>query len=280
MPNKMINQPIIDGHAHAAREYSTIGSLLEMVEKFNLQKIVLCTSLKNDLNIQDAPKLPVKRHPDSNFFLNRINRFAYNHLLKDHGDGNNYVLNLAEKLPNLIIPFLWINPLEKSHLMNLENQIAENKFRGIKLHQAWNAFKIDSKEFKQIAETARKYNLPVFIHLYSKKEATKLAVFITKNQDITFIIAHLLGMKIFSNYIEHLKNVYFDTSGGYVIKKEHIQFAIETFGINHIIFGTDMPFEKIEDQTVKIENLNLSEIEKDKIFRLNAMKILKLKDKN
>jgi hypothetical protein len=35
---------IIDGHAHAAREYSTAESIITTSKKYGLDKIVLCTS--------------------------------------------------------------------------------------------------------------------------------------------------------------------------------------------------------------------------------------------
>jgi len=123
---------------------------------------------------------------------------------------------------------------------------------------------------------AQNYQLPIFIHLYSKKETFKLAEFVKSNQDIVFIIGHLMGIEIFKNYKQYLKNVYFDTSGGYVIKKEHLRYAITLFGSDHIIFGSDMPFERIGDQINKINSIDLSAIERENIFRKNALKVLRL----
>jgi len=59
---------------------------------------------------------------------------------KDHGDGNKYVLELRNKAPDIVIPFLWVNPLDPQHLINLEKNIRDYQARGIKLHQAWNPF--------------------------------------------------------------------------------------------------------------------------------------------
>jgi DhnA family fructose-bisphosphate aldolase class Ia len=82
---------------------------------------------------------------------------------------------------------------------NLKENILKLNMKGIKLHQAWNSFKIDSKEFSRLIETCREYKLPVFIHLYSKKDALKLSRFAAANQDVIFIVGHLLGLDIFKN---------------------------------------------------------------------------------
>jgi len=69
-----------------------------------------------------------------------------------------------------IIPFLWVNPLDIGHMDKLENSIHTCHPKGFKSHQAWNSFKIDGIEFKNLVDIASLNKLTVFIHLYSKKE--------------------------------------------------------------------------------------------------------------
>ncbi len=272
---------IIDAHAHAAREYADINSILEIVKKYSIEKILICPSIKNNLNLPDAPKLPVRKTPDSNYFLNKINRFAYRNLIKDNGDGNKFVFDLSNKfdlskISKILIQFLWVNPIDFEHMNNIERNIRNYNVKGIKLHQAWNPFKIESPEFNKLVEVAKSYHLPIFIHLYSKKETHHFVQFIKNNQDVTFIVAHLLGIKIFYEHISYLKNIYFDTSGGYVSQGKNIQEAINLFGFEHVVFGSDMPFEKIGEQLKKIDQLNLSENVKEHVFELNIKNILAL----
>ncbi len=267
---------LIDIHAHAAGDYSKVDSIINMAAKYNLEKIVLCTSPKNIQNLQEPPSMPFKQKADSIYKMNRMNRLAYNHFFKDNGDGNQFVFELKNKLPELIIPFLWVNPLEAGYMENLENNIHTHQPKGIKLHQAWNPFKIDSIEFKNLVDIATANNLPVFIHLYSKKEVLKLLCFIKENQNAVFIIAHLTGTDLFRESGVNLKNIYFDTSSSKRIQGSDIKKAIDTFGYEHIVFGTDIPYAGIDRQIERIEQLNLPDKIKKHIYSLNARKILAL----
>ncbi|MGA2489818.1 MAG: amidohydrolase family protein [Anaerolineales bacterium] len=268
---------LIDAHAHAAREYSTAESIKVMVKRYEIAKIVLCPSPKNIQDLKEPPNFPFMKTPGSIYLLNRMLRFSYNVFFKDKGDGNKYVFELRNKLPGTVIQFLWVNPVDPQHMSNLENNIREYQVKGIKLHQAWNPFAIDGREFNLLVEAARKHNLPIFIHLYSEKETRKLLQFVSNNQDVIFIIAHMLGLGIFKERARHLPNVYFDTSGSERVRGKDILEAIHLFGHEHVIFGSDTPYARIGDQIEKIERLNLSQDVKEQIFSLNIKRILSLR---
>lgn len=267
---------IIDAHAHAAGEYSTPESILRMSKKYGIDKILLCTSPKNNCDLKQPPNIPFMNTPNSIFTLNRLLRFSYNTFIKDNGDGNRYVCDLRDKLLEYVIPFLWVNPLDQKHMANIEENIHNLQVKGIKLHQAWNPFKIDGCEFNQVIEVAREYKLPVFIHLYSREDAWKLSQFAVVHQDVTFIVGHLLGLDVFKERRADLGNVYFDTSGSDRVRGVDILEAIELFGFDHVIFGSDTPYADIGDQLAKIDELSLSSDAKEHIFRSNIMKILSL----
>jgi predicted TIM-barrel fold metal-dependent hydrolase len=267
---------IIDAHAHAAREYSTAESIKEMAIKYEIEKIVLCTSPKNNLDLKDPPNIPFMTTPGSIYLLNRMLRFSYHSFFKDNGDGNKYVSELRNKLPETVVQFLWVNPLDPLHMEALEKNIRRYQVKGIKLHQAWNPFSIDGREFNQLVEVARAHRLPVFIHLYSRKETWKLLQFVGSHRDVIFIIAHMLGLDIFREGAKDLPNLYFDTSGSERVRGQDILGAIHSFGPDHVVFGSDTPYARIEDQIEKIERLNLSPDVKEYIFWLNARRILSL----
>jgi predicted TIM-barrel fold metal-dependent hydrolase len=267
---------IIDIHAHAAGDYGSADSIKNMAAKYDLEKIVLCTSPRNIHNLQKPPNLPLKQTPDSIFKMNRMLRMAYNHFIKGDGDGNQFVYELKNQLPELVIQFLWVNPLDFGQMNGLENSIRTYQPKGIKLHQAWNNFKIDGSEFKELIDIALSHKLPVFIHLYSKKEVLKLLRFIKENPNAVLIIGHLTGTDLFSESGVDLKNVYFDTSSSKRIQGSDIKRAIDAFGYEHIVFGTDTPYAGIDEQIDRIEQLNLSDHIKEHIYSLNAKKILSI----
>lgn len=267
---------MIDIHAHAAGSYGSAASIKSMAEQYGIEKIVLCTSPKNNRDLPQPPTMHFKQKPDSIFMLNRMNRISYNHFFKDNGDGNQFVRELKVQLPDLIIPFLWVNPLDSASMNGLESTIETYRPGGIKLHQAWNPFRIDGREFKGLVDVASSHQLPVFIHLYSKREVRKMCRFIRENRNAVFIIGHLAGAKLFAESGANLENVFFDTSSSGRIQGRDIQWAIDTFGYEHIVFGTDTPYAGIAEQIDRIERLNLPDRIKEHIFSRNAKKILSL----
>jgi len=155
-----------------------------------------------------------------------------------------------------------------------EKAIERHQPKGIKLHQAWNLFKIDSREFKDLVDIASSHQLPIFIHPYSKNEVVKLCRFIRENQHAVFIIGHLAGADLFAESETNPKNTYFETSSSNRIQGSDIQWAIDTFGYEHIVFGTDTPYTSIDAQIDRIERLDLTDRIKEHIYSLNAKKIL------
>lgn len=264
---------IIDAHAHAARDYASAESILEMSKKYRVDKILLCTSPKNNLDLKDPPKIPFMKSPNSIYLLNRMLRIAYRSF-KDGGDGNQYVFELSKKIPQIVIPFLWVNPLDPAHLISLEENLRASSARGIKLHQAWDAFPIDGPQFAQVVEVARVHKLPIFIHLYTKKETWKLLRFVESHPDLVVIIGHMLGLDVFKQKSKDLPNLYFDTSGSERVRGIDILEAIRLFGYEHVVFGSDTPYARIGDQIDKIEKLNLPDNVMDHVYRLNIENVL------
>lgn len=267
---------IIDAHAHAAGDYSTAASITEVTKRYGIGKILLCTSPKNNLDLKEPPSFPLMKSPNSIFLLNRMLRFGYHSFIKDNGDGNKHVFDLSQQVPEIVVPFLWVNPLDPLHMDNLEKSMQDHRCKGIKLHQAWNSFTIDGQEFNRLVEVARANRLPIFIHPYSKKETRKLVRFITGHQDAIFIIGHMLGLDIFKEKHDNIPNVFFDTSGSARVRGEDILEAINSFGDEHIVFGTDTPYAKIEDQIRKIDQLGLSDRAEENIFKSNILNLLSL----
>lgn len=264
---------LIDAHAHAAGEYSTAESIRMTAKELGIEKIVLCTAPKNNIQIGQPPNIPGFKTPDSVFLLNRMLRFGYR-FMSDSGDGNQYVSRLRESLPDTVVQFLWVDPLNRQHLDCLEQNLRSYQAKGIKLHQAWDPFSIDGPEFGQVVDVARSYGLPVFIHLYSRSESWKLRRFVAQNPGVTFIIAHMLGANVFKEDRRGLDNVYFDTSGSERIRGSDIAEAIQLFGYEHVIFGSDTPYGRIRDQIAKIEGLHLPDEVKEHIFRRNMENLL------
>lgn len=265
---------IIDGHAHAAGVYSSAESISAVTEQYHIDKVLLCTGIKNNQGVSSPPSLPLKKSPDSNYVLNRMLRFAYNHFIKDCGDGNRFTADLARQVPDKVIPFLWVNPLDRKHMDSVERHLDEYRARGIKLHQAWDPFAIGDAQFNELIEIAQHRGLPVFIHIYSKAEAAKLLRFAKDHPDVVFIAAHLAGASLFRQEGAKLRNVFFDTSGSERVQGQDILDAVRAFGYDHVVFGTDTPYADIGVQIAKIDGLPLTDAEKEHVMGWNLQNLL------
>jgi predicted TIM-barrel fold metal-dependent hydrolase len=84
----------------------------------------------------------------------------------------------------------------------------------------------------------------------------------------------MLGLGIFKEKRHELPNVYFDTSGSERVRKEDILEAINLFGYEHVVFGSDTPYARIGDQINKIEQLKLTDTVKEHVFKLNIENIM------
>ncbi len=59
---------------------------------------------------------------------------------------------------------------------------------------------------------------------------------------------------------------------------EGIKFAIDFYGIDHVMYGTDYPCWEPAEALKFIQELELSAEDEDKLFRSNARRILGLGD--
>jgi aminocarboxymuconate-semialdehyde decarboxylase len=74
---------------------------------------------------------------------------------------------------------------------------------------------------------------------------------------------------------EYLRRMYTDTVSPH---SEGMKFAIEYYGIDHVMYGTDYPCWDPAPCLKLLENVEMSAADKQKLFYDNARRILGLKD--
>jgi len=273
---------IIDGHAHAVGEFADVEKLINILDKLGIDRVALCPGLKNNTRVWPVPNIPVtaiKQHPLYNrYFIHPGIRFSYNFVFRDKGNGNEFVHSFAQKYPDRIIQIYWVDPRAPNFTENIERDFKRWNFRGVKLHQVCTSFKSDGPEMKQVVEFAEEKRLPIFIHLWSNKEASKLVELVKRHSGTDFILLHLLGLEVFSKYAHELKNIYFDISPYSYISEERLRQAVDTFSADHVVFGSDTPFDgdSLSKVMERVKKLDLSDNEKGQILGENMAKILQL----
>ncbi len=198
------------------------------------------------------------------------------------------LLSEAERLNNLvaragresgaIIPFASVNPRCEGAVEELHRAIAELRLRGVKLSPDGQGFSLAQDEVWMLFEAVEQLRIPVLLcpgsgadverNNFSPDEANEL---ITSFPRVTFVFAHMARHRDSSPSVIPEPNVYLETSHA---PAEVILRAIETFGVEKILFGSDFrynfyPVYEIE----KVASLPISEEEKHRIFCKNAAKL-------
>lgn len=269
---------IIDGHAHACGAYYSKKSITNSLKEQHIDMIVLCPGEPNSDKSYSYPMLSEKiKSSNLGFIFNRIICFTtkLTGVAKHIDEQNKYVYELAKSFPKQIIQAYWINPLDNCCMEKLEKDYLEYDFKMLKLHQCWNKFNILSEKNIKIFEWATKKNMPVFIHLLSKKQVRKFVALSNNFPNTVIIVAHMIGFKeISDNSIN--TNIYYDMSAPQLISKEILEQAVKRVGCNRIILGSDIPYgeRNLQINIERIKNLHIDERGRNNIMGGNIIRLL------
>ncbi len=133
------------------------------------------------------------------------------------------------------------------------------------------------KEFLQILEVAEAYRMIVSLHATGEDEMDKM---VKEHQNVTFVAAHPGEYGALTRHCSRARlsdNYHIDLSGYGIFRYGALRRLIDCFGADRVLFGSDYPTCSVGmyvggvlfDRTV-------SEVEKEKIFSLNAKRLLKL----
>jgi len=273
---------IIDGHSHACGKFLTAESTVKALDNNGIDKVVL---VPGELNSKSEYSLPdiASKFPIHNVVkvTNYLTKFVMKLTgkVKDVPVGNEYVYDLKTKANDRIIQFIWITTGIKNTSEYLDEKLVDWKYNGVKLHQCWENFSIDSDFFNIVANWTENHDLPLFIHLYSDNEVNKLIEYKKKHPKLKLIVAHLFGLELFIKKNFKDNNVYFDISPLQLISNYRLNKAIEFVGDDKVLFGTDTPYggkDNIKRSINRIKSLDISSDEKDLILGLNMKKLLKI----
>lgn len=263
---------IIDFHTHAFTE-SVAGKAISNLSKTS--GIVPLTDgtvknlieFMNDEGVDKSVILPVATKPSQQVTI------------------NNWASSIADEH---IIPFGTLFPFSENILEEAE-RIKQIGLHGVKFHCEYQKFFPDDSKMYPIYQKLAELGLPVIFHggwdplssdiIYGTPE--RFAKTVSENPNLTFIIAHLGGMKMWNDVEKYLAgkfdNLYFDTSClSRYIKPQTFYNIIKIQTPEKILFGSDSPWDSPADIAKIINSFNLSDYEKEQIFCLNAKKLLNI----
>ncbi len=192
---------------------------------------------------------------------------------------NDEALRLRDYYNGFYVPGFHVHP---DYVEESINEIHRMHNEGVNLigelvpyADGWNDYSCDA--FSEILDEAGQHNMLVSFHSMGEDEMDKM---VQKHKDIIFVAAHPGEYDEFMRHMERFKmseNYYFDISGYGIFRYGMLRHAIDIVGADRILFGSDYPTcnPGMYIGGVLMDNL-LTDSEKEKIFSVNAKKLLKL----
>ncbi len=195
---------------------------------------------------------------------------------------NNFIYECTQKYPDRVIGFMTMHPDFENINQEVERCIGLG-LKGLKLHPDFQRFNIDDKKALYIYE-AIAGRLPLLVHTgdfrYQWSKPYRMAKVMEEFPSMTVIGAHFGGWSEWDDAVCAFKgkNVYVDTSSSmYRIPLNYAEELIRSYGVDHVLFGSDYPMWNSKDELEYIDRLNLTHEEKELILHGNAERILNLK---
>lgn len=190
---------------------------------------------------------------------------------------NNKALELKEIYGEFYVPGFHIHPMFPEESCK---EIERMHKRGINLIgelvpylHGWRDY--SSPEFSELLKEAGKRNMIVNIHTLGHDEMDEM---VKNHKDVIFVAAHPGEYNDLMRHFERMKmseNYYLDISGTGLFRYGMLKRAVDCFGAERILFGSDYPVcnPGMFIGGVLFDNL-LTDSQKEKIFSLNAKRLL------
>ena len=200
---------------------------------------------------------------------------------KDIQKNNDEALNLSEIYGDFYIPGFHINP---NYVDESIAEIRRMAKLGIKLVgelvpylDGWDDY--SSEEFSYLLNEIAKHNMIVSLHSWDKYDKP-MDDMLKNHRDVVIVGAHPGEYPDFMRHIERMKkfeNYYLDISGLGPHRYGMLRRAIDEVGEDRILFGSDYPTCSPATfiGSVLLDPL-ISDSEKEKIFSLNAKRLLRI----
>jgi len=177
-----------------------------------------------------------------------------------------------------------MHPDDPDLIQNLE-QVKQNGFKGVKLHPDYQCFFADEPRMMPAYEAIRDLGLVLVLHAGvdvgypAPVHCTPLMIRrIVKNvPGLKLVAAHMGSHALWRDVEEALIGLplYLDTSySHYMLGDETMARMIQRHGAENVLFGTDSPWKRADDEIARISGLPLSAADLDLILSQNAIRLL------
>ena len=219
-------------------------------------------ALSMDVKIEDVKKEMIEAG------ISECLVFPFPSWAVENPDVNSWIIRLCEKEKSFI-PVYYARDDLKPPQNKRYVAVKWHWVRGISDTKS-NYSVLEVPELEEFADNVAELKIPLIF----EEEFQFTKIFVEKFPDVLLIIPHLgaLGGSplTFLEEFENNDNIYFDTSLSSV---PTIKRFIERIGCDRIIFGSDLPFSKMDIELDKIMRLEIDRKEREKILYRNIERL-------
>jgi predicted TIM-barrel fold metal-dependent hydrolase len=216
---------------------------------------------------------------------------------------NDWTARVRDRNPDRFIGFCCVHPgaLDEA-ITEVDRAIHELGLRGLKLHCQVQQVGMSDPNVRQLIQKAKEMNLPVVLHVnppgfeefesFTKNMPEKRGTSqFTQNDFLDIMKSELCDPNQLQAVVEtydspkvmaaHMGGVFFrpavdsrisfQTTGA---SKKIIEWACRSLGAERVVFGTDLPFFKMDEELAKVTTADLSFDDKEKVLSTNILRIL------
>lgn len=194
-------------------------------------------------------------------------------------EGNREAADIVSKTRGLL-QWVIVNPLEPASFAQATEMLQQPKCVGIKLHPEEHVYPI-TEHGDKLFDFAAQHDAIVLVHSGDPYSwPIDYLPFADKHPNVKLVLGHLgngggaagdptLQVRAIQNSVHG--NIYTDTSSARSIMPNLIEWAVREIGAEKILYGTDTPLYHTAMQRARIDQADLSDSDKQKILRENAI---------
>ncbi len=197
---------------------------------------------------------------------------------------NTFAAKVNEQYAGRLISFGGIHPDSEDYKAELD-RIKELGLPGVKLHPDYQGVMIDDVRYMRIIEYANELELIILVHagidiglpepVHCPPDKARKVLDAIKPEKL--VLAHMGGWKQWEEVYEYLagEKVYLDTAFSFDYMEQDTFLKIwEKHDKDKVLFATDSPWSDARRDIQAVNELPISQSEKDTIFSKNALQLL------
>lgn len=206
---------------------------------------------------------------------------------------NDYILDIASRHPNRVIPFCAVQPTEPAVAVREVERCARAGARGLgELRPDFQGYTLSDDVLAPMVEAAMASGLTILPHIsepmghqYPGKGVVRPEQaydFAIRYADARLVCAHWGGGLPFYALMPEvgraLANIYFDTAAShYLYKPSVFEVVGDLVGTDKILFGSDYPLIKQSRAIAEVERAHLAPVQTAAVLGGNATRLLALR---